>query len=120
MPCAVEDSAPLVALPVILGEVLSSHRMTALIEVSFKGNRKEFFLWEGEELPTVNAPVIVDADRGEDLGYVYAVGELAEKRNSGVAHGFGQSLPTKKARRLASKDDVRRLDEVRAQDDDAR
>src|SRR5689334_10166383 len=94
--------------------------MNALIEVSFKGNRKEFFLWDGEELPAVHAPVIVDADRGEDLGYVHAIGELAEKRNAGVAHGFGQALPTKKVRRLASADDVRRLDEVRAQDDDAR
>jgi len=92
----------------------------ALIEVSFKGNRKEFFLWEGEELPGVDAPIIVDADRGEDLGYVHATGELAEKRNAGVAHGFGQALPTKKARRIATQDDVRRLDEVRSQDDDAR
>ena len=94
--------------------------MPGLIEVSFKGNRKEFFLWEGEELPGVKAPIIVDADRGEDLGYVHAIGELAEKRNAGVAHGFGQALPSKKARRLATQDDVRRLDEVRSQDDDAR
>ena len=94
--------------------------MSALIEVSFKGNRKEFFLWDGEELPKVAAPVIVDADRGEDLGHVHATGELAEKRNAGVAHGFGQALPTKKARRLATHDDVHRLEEVRAQDDDAR
>ena len=94
--------------------------MPALIEVAFKGNRKEFFLWEGEEFPSVNAPIIVDADRGEDLGYVHATGEFAEKRNAGVAHGFGQAAPTKKAKRLATQDDVRRLDEVRAQDEDAR
>ena len=93
--------------------------MSALIEVSFKGNRKEFFLWDGDEL-AVRAPVIVDADRGEDLGYVHSTGELAEKRNAGASHGFGQALPTKKVRRLASGDDVRRLEEVRSQDDDAR
>ena len=92
----------------------------ALIEVSFKGNRKEFFLWDGEELPRVGAAIIVDADRGEDLGYVHATGELAEKRNAGAAHGFGQALPSKKARRLATQDDVRRLNEIRSQDDDAR
>src|SRR5437763_4522023 len=94
--------------------------MSHLIEVAFKGNRKEFFLWEADEPPTVKAPVIVDADRGEDLGYVHALGDLAEKRSAGAAHGLGDSAPSKKARRLASGDDVRRFTEVRAQDEDAR
>jgi cell fate regulator YaaT (PSP1 superfamily) len=94
--------------------------MSHLIEVAFKGNRKEFFLWEEDELPAVKAPVIVDADRGEDLGYVHALGDLAEKRNAGAAHGLGEAAPSKKARRLASGDDVRRFTEVRAQDEDAR
>jgi len=94
--------------------------MSHLIEVAFKGNRKEFFLWEADEPPTGKAPVIVDADRGEDLGYVHARGDLAEKRSAGAAHGLGDSAPSKKARRLASGDDVRRFTEVRAQDEDAR
>ena len=34
--------------------------MSHLIEVAFKGNRKEFFLWEADELPSLKAPVIVD------------------------------------------------------------
>ena len=92
----------------------------ALIEVGFKGNRKEFFLWDGEEVPAVKAAVIVDADRGEDLGFVHAVGTLAEQRNAGTAHGYGTALPTKKARRVATQDDVRRLEDVRGQDEDAR
>jgi cell fate regulator YaaT (PSP1 superfamily) len=92
----------------------------ALIEVEFKGNRKEFFLWDGEEVPAVKAAVIVDADRGEDLGFVHAVGALAEQRNAGTAHGYGTALPTKKARRLGTQDDVRRLEDVRGQDEDAR
>jgi cell fate regulator YaaT (PSP1 superfamily) len=91
-----------------------------LIEVSFKGNRKEFFLWEQEEAPPTTAAVIVDADRGEDLGYVHALGEFAEKRNAGVAHGFGQAQPTKKARRIATAEDIRKLEEIRSQDEDAR
>src|SRR5437764_9124490 len=94
--------------------------MSHLIEVAFKGNRKEFFLWEADEPPTVKAPVIVDADRGEDLGHVHALGDLAERRSAGAAHGLGESAPSKKARRLASGDDVRRFAEVRAQDEDAR
>src|SRR5437868_14712127 len=94
--------------------------MSHLIEVAFKGNRKEFFLWEADEPPMVKVPVIVDADRGEDLGHVHALGDLAERRSAGAAHGLGESAPSKKARRLASGDDVRRFAEVRAQDEDAR
>jgi len=58
--------------------------MDHLIEIAFKGNRKEFFLWEGDAPPPLRAAVIVDADRGEDLGRVYATGELAEKRAAGI------------------------------------
>ena len=91
-----------------------------LIEVAFKGNRKEFFLWEADEAPPLRAPVIVDADRGEDLGLVHTTGELAEQRSARVPHGLLGAPPSHVAKRLASADDVRRLDEVRAQDDDAR
>src|SRR5688572_9957053 len=94
--------------------------MTFLIEVAFKGNRKEFFLWEGEAEPPLKAAVIVDADRGEDLGRVHATGELATKRNAGVPHSAGEAGPTKKVRRLASPEEIRRYDELRTQDDEAR
>src|ERR1700712_4931561 len=67
----------------------SRSSMPHLIEVAFKGNRKDFFLWEQDEPPALNAGIIVDADRGEDLGFVYALGELAEKRNAGTPHGYG-------------------------------
>src|SRR5215212_7161445 len=94
--------------------------MPHLIEVAFKGNRKDFFLWDPDELPLVKAGIIVDADRGEDLGLVHALGDLASHRNARAAHGYGEAPLTKKARRLATTDDLRRLTEVRAQDDDAR
>jgi cell fate regulator YaaT (PSP1 superfamily) len=94
--------------------------MAHLIEVAFKGNRKDFFLWEGEEAPPLKAGIIVDADRGEDLGFVHASGELAEQRNAGTPHGYGAAGTTKKARRLATSADVQRANELRAQDEDAR
>ena len=94
--------------------------MPHLIEVAFKGNRKDFFLWEGDEAPPLKAGVIVDADRGEDLGYVLALGELAEKRNAGTPHGYGAAGTTKKARRLATAAEVQRANDLRAQDEDAR
>ncbi len=94
--------------------------MTHLIEVAFKGNRKDFFLWESDEPPPLKASVIVDADRGEDLGVVHSIGELASQRNAGTPHGYGAAGTTKKARRLALDEEIVRAKEVRAQDEDAR
>ena len=91
-----------------------------LIEVEFKGNRREFFLWETDDVPPLNSAVIVEADRGEDLGHVHAIGELADKRNRGVPHGTGGTPPGKRARRLATRDDIRKHDELRGQDEEAR
>jgi cell fate regulator YaaT (PSP1 superfamily) len=94
--------------------------MPHLIEVAFKGNRKDFFLWEHDDAPSIKAGVIVDADRGEDLGFVHAIGELAEKRNAGTPHGYGAAGTSKKARRLATAEEIERSLDLRAQDEDAR
>jgi cell fate regulator YaaT (PSP1 superfamily) len=94
--------------------------MSHLIEVAFKGNRKDFFLWDQDEPPPLKAAVIVDADRGEDLGVVYSLGEAAELRNKGTPHGYGTAGTTKIARRLATPEDVERSKELRVQDDEAR
>ena len=95
--------------------------MAQLIEVAFKGNRKEFYQWEGETPPPLRAAVIVEADRGDDLGRVHAVGDSAASRCAGCAHGSGGAeMPAKKARRLATAEEVRRAADLRAQDEDAR
>lgn len=94
--------------------------MAHLIEVAFKGHRQEFFLWKGEDAPALRAPVIVEVDRGEDLGHVRAVGDLAALRARGCTHGIGDATPTQVARRLATPDDLRRHAEVRAQDEETR
>jgi cell fate regulator YaaT (PSP1 superfamily) len=91
-----------------------------LIEVAFKGNRKDFFIWEQDEQPALKAPVVVEADRGEDIGRVHAVGELAARRNAGTSHGYGRALPARRARRVASTQDLAQLAELRGQDEDAR
>ncbi len=94
--------------------------MPHLIEIAFKGNRREFFLWQSDEIPARSALVIVDADRGEDLGRVHSIGQEAEARSAKVPHGLFGAPPTRIVKRVASADDQRRHDEVRATDDDAR
>ena len=94
--------------------------LSHLVEVSFKGNRKEFFLWEYPDPPPLNAAVIVDVERGEDLGYVHAVGELAAKRSGGCAHGCGAGMPQRKALRLATSKDRSQSDELKRLNEEAR
>ena len=78
-----------------------------LIEVAFRGNRKEFFQWTGETAPPLKAAVIVEADRGEDFGRVHSTGELAEVRCKGCAHGCGSTPPPRAALRLATAEESR-------------
>jgi len=91
-----------------------------LVEVAFKGNRKEFFLWDYPDPPPLNAAVIVDVERGEDLGYVHSLGDLAQKRNGGCSHGCGTSLPDRKALRLASDKDKTQSKDLDRLNEDAR
>src|SRR6266571_2311276 len=94
--------------------------MAHLVEVSFRGNRKEFFLWDYPDPPPMKAAIIVDADRGEDLGYVFSLGDLAQKRNGGCSHGCGTSAPERKALRLASQRDRASAVDLDRQNEDAR
>ena len=94
--------------------------MPHLIEIAFKGNRKEFFLWESDDLPARTAAVIVDADRGEDFGRVHAIGAEAEQRSAKVPHGLFGVAPSRVVKRVATSEELRRHVEVRASDDEAR
>lgn len=94
--------------------------MAHLVEIAFRGNRKEFFLWDYPDPPALKSAVIVDVDRGEDLGYVHALGELAQKRNGGCSHGCGNSAPARKALRLATPKDQATATELARQNEDAR
>jgi cell fate regulator YaaT (PSP1 superfamily) len=94
--------------------------MAHLVEVAFRGNRKEFFLWDYPDPPPVKAAIIVDADRGEDLGYVHSLGDLAQKRNGGCSHGCGTGAPERKALRLANHRDRQSAEDLDRQNEDAR
>ena len=94
--------------------------MTHLVEVAFRGNRKEFFQWDAETAPALKAGVIVEADRGEDFGRVHSTGELAELRCRGCAHGCGTTPPPKLMVRLASPEEVVHDDTIPAENESAR
>ncbi len=94
--------------------------MTHLVEVAFRGNRKEFFQWDAETAPALKTGVIVEADRGEDFGRVHSTGELAELRCRGCAHGCGTTPPPKLIVRLASPEEVAHDDAIPAENESAR
>jgi len=54
--------------------------LTHVLEVRFKGNRREYFTWPSDDSLRVDDAVIVEVDRGQDLGRVSAVGGVAEKK----------------------------------------
>src|SRR4026208_208347 len=55
--------------------------MPATIEVRFKGNRKDYFLWPDATEPLrLWDPVIVPVERGLGFGRVSATGDNAEKK----------------------------------------
>ena len=54
--------------------------MTHVLEVRFKGNRREYFTWQSEDPLRIDEPVIVEVERGQDFGLVSAVGPIAQKK----------------------------------------
>ena len=99
--------------------------MSLTVEVRFKGTRKVYFLWPGEEPLRVGDAVIVEAERGRDLGHITAVGELAEKKCGGCS-GCSTSpvaeepVPLKRVLQRAAPEDVKSHAEVRRSEEDAR
>ena len=101
--------------------------MTATVEVRFKGIRKEYYHWsKGDEALRLKEPVIVEADRGFDFGYITAVGDNAEKKCGGCS-GCSTEDPKdakettlKKVVRRASPEDVRQATDLRQGEDDIR
>ncbi|HSG50320.1 MAG TPA: regulatory iron-sulfur-containing complex subunit RicT [Longimicrobiales bacterium] len=80
-------------------------------EVHFKGTRKDYFTYSGMEL-FPGQHVVVQADRGEDLGEVTAVGMIAERKCS-ASGGCATPTPDLRVLRLARADEVDRIDSIR-------
>ncbi|MBT3498284.1 MAG: stage 0 sporulation protein [Gemmatimonadales bacterium] len=93
--------------------------MTGFAEISFKGTRKEYYAYSSLEL-LPGQHVIVEADRGEDLGEVTATGAIAERKCSSSNGGCATPAPEKKVMRLARKDEVSRAGALRSDEDRVR
>jgi cell fate regulator YaaT (PSP1 superfamily) len=87
--------------------------MATVVEVSFKGNRREYY---ASALDTVDLSdyVIVEADRGEDLGRVTAAGAVAERKCSGCSTGCAAPVPVRRVVRQAEPAEVERAITLRA------
>jgi cell fate regulator YaaT (PSP1 superfamily) len=86
--------------------------MPGFAEVRFKGTRKAYFGYSGLDLRP-GEHVIVQADRGEDLGEVSAVGAIAERKCSSSG-GCTTPTPEKAVVRHARADEVSRLEALRS------
>ena len=99
--------------------------MPTTIEVRFKGNRKDYFLWSEAADPLyLHQPVIVEADRGLDFGRVGVVGDTAEKKCasgcSGCAVGGDIPVASRPVIRVASQEDIKAANDLRRSEDTTR
>jgi cell fate regulator YaaT (PSP1 superfamily) len=100
--------------------------MPQTIEVRFKGTRKAYFTWEHDSDPIkVKEAVIVEVERGQDLGRVTAVGDMAEKKcgscsSCAVGETPEEAAPPKQVVRRATTDDLRIHREIRSSEEEVR
>ncbi|MBW3535599.1 MAG: stage 0 sporulation protein [Gemmatimonadetes bacterium] len=92
--------------------------MPGFAEVRFKGSRKDYFTVEGLDLHPGHH-VIVEADRGEDLGEVTAVGTVAERKCSSSG-GCSTPYPEKRVIREAREEECGRVAGLRRDEDRVR
>jgi cell fate regulator YaaT (PSP1 superfamily) len=93
--------------------------MSQTIEVRFKGTRKAYFVWEDEADPIrVKEPVVVEVERGRDLGRVTAVGDTAAKKcgsctSCAVGEIAEEPAPLKPVLRRATPEDLKVHQDIR-------
>ena len=104
----------------LLGVQPASNRtMESFVEIQFKGTRREYFSNRGLEIDP-GSFAVVEADRGEDLGVVTALGSIAERKCSASSGGCANPAPEKKVLRLAEASEVDRLTELRSDEERVR
>ncbi len=92
--------------------------MATFAEIGFKGTRKDYFLSDGLNLRP-GAHVVVEADRGEDVGRVIALGGIAERKCSSSG-GCSTPTPERRVLRAARDGELSILDDLRKDEDRVR
>lgn len=87
--------------------------MPQIIEVSFKGNRRGYYLADGQEI-RANQAVVVEAERGEDLGRVTATGAIAARKCAGCVTSCAPAPPERRVLRPARREDLERAQQLRS------
>ena len=87
-------------------------------EVHFKGTRKDYFSYSDLELGP-GSHVVVQADRGEDVGEVTAIGLIAERKCSSSG-GCATPTPERRVLRLAEDTEVARIEDLRKDEERVR
>lgn len=99
--------------------------MPQTIEVRFKGNRRAFYAWHDAAPLVAGHPVIVEAERGKDLGHVHRAGAAADTQcggcdGCGPAIGSATPAPYPKVLRPAGEADVKQHHALRVDEDRVR
>ena len=87
--------------------------MAHVIEVAFKGNRRGYYTTELDGID-ISEYVVVEADRGEDLGRVTAAGAIAERKCAGCSTGCAAPVPALRLLRRAEPVEVEQAVSLRA------
>ena len=92
--------------------------MPEFAEVRFKGTRKDYFTCQPGALQP-GSWVMVEAERGRDLGRVTALGAIAERKCS-TSGGCATPEPSRKILRQALADEIRHVKQLRTDEDRVR
>ncbi len=91
-----------------------------VVEIRFKGKRRDYFSAHATPPIQTREYLVVEADRGQDLGLVTAVGALAKRKCEVCSDCNHSSVPTKRILRRAAPVDVERALQLRAEESDVR
>src|SRR5688572_1079816 len=101
--------------------------MPQTVEVRFKGTRKAYFMWDDQADPIrLHDAVVVEVERGRDLGRVTSVGAAADKKCASSCSGCSvgeateEKTPPKQVVRRATADDLNIHREMRGSEEEVR
>jgi len=100
--------------------------LTSVLEVRFKGNRREYFTWPSEDSSPLrlDVPVIVEVERGQDFGVISALGEIAAKKcercGTCGAHPPADEATIRNIVRIATPEDRKTATQLRENEEEVR